>query len=146
AVNVALERFGVKQAADEQQVLAEIVERSEDLAEFHIGPFALRPPLFAVKAVAGEQHGQPHRGFTHLTARLGTIAPDIERFQPRKRHRHTQTSQHGAAGKAMRHGSGTPGRSRDPSGTLGPARIAGPPIKELSSAIEPGTPSYRRFY
>ena len=62
-MDVSLERFGVEQASHEKHLLAEIVERRQDFTQLHLLAFALGPPLFAVKAVAGKQHGQPHGGF-----------------------------------------------------------------------------------
>ena len=45
--------------------------------------FALGPPFLAVKAVAGEQHGQPHGRFAGGSPAARFVAPDLKRFQPR---------------------------------------------------------------
>ena len=52
----------VVEAADEEQLLAEVGQRREHLAQLHVLALALGPPLLAVKAVAGKEHGQPDRG------------------------------------------------------------------------------------
>ena len=75
AVDVPLERLLVVQAADEQQLLAEVGQRREHLAQLHRLAFALGPPFLAVKAVAGEQHGQPHRRFARTVRCRAATSP-----------------------------------------------------------------------
>ncbi len=45
AVNVSLERLGVVQAADKDHAIAKVVQRMQDLAQFHRLALALGPPL-----------------------------------------------------------------------------------------------------
>jgi len=59
-VNAADEGLFIVQPPEKQQLLFERLKRFEYLAEFHLFAFALRPPLFAVKAISGEEKGQPH--------------------------------------------------------------------------------------
>src|SRR6185369_17609412 len=97
AVNVALERLGVVEAADEQHLLAMIGQRLEHLAQLHVLAFAPGPPFLAVKAVAGEEDGETDRRLTAGLARTRLVAPDGQRFEPRQRHRDAKAAKHGAA-------------------------------------------------
>ena len=60
-MDAADQGFLVIEAAQEQQFLAEGQERLQHLAEFHVVPSPLGPPLLAMEAVAGEEAGEPHR-------------------------------------------------------------------------------------
>ncbi len=52
-------------------------ERREHLAQLHRLAFALRPPLFAVEAVAGEQDREPDGRFARHGGTFGDVAPDV---------------------------------------------------------------------
>ncbi len=105
-VDVPLARLLVVEAADEEHLLADGRERREHLAEFHRRAFAARPPFLGVKAVAREEHAEPHRRLAGRLLALGLVAPDGERFHPRERHGDAEASEEGAAGEAVVHGDG----------------------------------------
>ena len=95
---------------------------SSTLPSCHRRAVALGPPLLAVEAVAGEQHGQPDRRLGRLAAgRL--VAPHRPGFQPRQGHRHAQPAEGGAAGQAVGGGGfvrhGCLRSVRDPNGSAG---------------------------
>ena len=71
-MDVPLQGLLVVEAADEEHLLAEVVERREHLAQLHVLAFALGPPLLAVEAVAGEEHGQPDGGLARLPVAGGS--------------------------------------------------------------------------
>ena len=101
AVNVSLEGLLVKETADEEQLLAVLSERREHLAELHRLAFAFSPPFLAVKAVAREEDGQADRCFTRDRGTLHRVAPNVERLQPRQRHRDANSAKHGATGELV---------------------------------------------
>src|SRR4051794_41123739 len=102
-MDVSLEGLRVVQAADEEQFLAEVGQRREHPAEFHLLSIALGPPLLAVKAVPRKQHRQPYR---RLTAWLGGfggfLAPHGEGLHPRQRHGDPRATQESATREVMR--------------------------------------------
>ena len=73
AVDVPLQRLGVVEAADEEHLLAEVgCSGASTLPSSMPLPCALGPPLLAVEAVAGEEHGEPHRGLARRRRLAGS--------------------------------------------------------------------------
>ena len=97
AVDVSLEGFGVVKALDEEEAFAVVGDGSQHLAEFHLGTFAAGPPLAAVEAVAGEKHCQSQWRFARRLAAGRFVAPNVDRLQPRERHRNAEAAEHRAA-------------------------------------------------
>jgi hypothetical protein len=92
-VDVSLARFLVIQAAHEEELFAEVRERDENTAQFHLASLAARPPFLGLKAVAGEEDGEAHRGFARRLIPHGLVAPHVERFLPRQCHGDAYASQ-----------------------------------------------------
>jgi hypothetical protein len=80
--NVTLHRLVVVDAADEEHAFAEVVERLEHLAEFHLFAFALRPPFLAVETRYRKRAPRAARVRRSISAGRRLVAPDAERFQP----------------------------------------------------------------
>jgi hypothetical protein len=100
-VDIPLERFGIKEAADEEHLLAEVGQGRQHVAELHARTLSLGPPFFAVKAVAREEYGESDRRLAGRLLSLRLVAPDSERLQPRQCHANTNSAKHRAAGEAM---------------------------------------------
>ena len=94
AVDVALERLGVVEPADEDHALAIIGQGLQHPAELHLIPCPLGPPLLAVEPVAGKQHSQADRGLVGgARARSGHGIPNRQRLHPGQRHGDAQPPQ-----------------------------------------------------
>ena len=102
-VDIALERLGIVQAADEHHLVAKLVKRREHLAQLHVGTLALGPPFVPVITAAGKQDGHARRRLAGLRRVEPGVAPYAARFHPRQRHRRAQPAQHRAAGKLVTH-------------------------------------------
>ncbi len=101
AVDISLQGLLIIEPLDEQHFFTEFADRGENLAQLHRLAGALRPPFLAVKAVAGEQHGEADGSLARasLTGRL--VTPDRERLQPRERHRDAQASKQDASAESV---------------------------------------------
>ena len=86
----------VVEAAEEDELLLHLGERLEDLAERHLFPRALRPPLPTVESVARKKDRQAHRRLG-----LGILAPRPERLHPRKRDRDSRAFQEGPSSQHL---------------------------------------------
>ena len=62
-MDVSFLRLLVVEPADEEHFFAEISERREHFAEFHLFALAPGPPFFRMKTVAGEQYREADRRF-----------------------------------------------------------------------------------
>ena len=94
AVDVALERLGVVEPADEDHALAIIGQGLQHPAELHLIPRSLGPPLLAVKPVARKQHSQADRGLIGgRRARCSHGIPNRQRLHPGQRHGDAQPPQ-----------------------------------------------------
>ena len=100
AVDIALERLGIVEPADEEHSLAKIGQGFQHPAELHLFPLSLGPPLLAVKPVACKQHSQADRGLTgRAQARSGQSIPNRQRLHPGQRHGDAQPPQEFASRK-----------------------------------------------
>ena len=100
-VDVSLQGLGVVEPADENHLFAEIVQRGQDLTEFHRLSLAPGPPLVLVKAAPGKENCHPGRCLACIVLGRSFIAPHPLRFHPGKGHADSESAEHGAAGKLV---------------------------------------------
>ena len=95
-VNISLESFFIVQTFDEKQFFAIVVQRLQDLPEFHVLAGTLCPPVVFVKSVARKQHCQTNGGLACSGCCTSLLAPDSQRFHPWQCHRNAQSAEHGS--------------------------------------------------
>src|ERR1043165_6339550 len=100
-MDIALERLSIEKSAEKKHLLTKISQRTEHLAKLHVLPLPFSPPFFAMKAVSGKKHCQAHWSFARRCSRAQLVAPYVERFQPRQRHRDADAPKKCAPGEGM---------------------------------------------